>query len=156
MRAIVAFMGVFLTTAMATGAVAASEQAGQPTASPSIFVQPNSVQPHFAEPSFSQLSQVVGVTDGNLAALALAHGDYPTAARRLKAQSPDGINDPARLINLGNAYAGMGRYAKAREIYTSARYAPDTMLVLADGSEASSRDIADKALGRMGLIFASR
>lgn len=156
MRAIVAFMGFVLTGAMATGAVAAPEQADRSTLSTSIFVQPNSAPPHFSEPSFSQLSQVVGVTDGNLAAPALAQGDFRAAAKRLKAKSPDGINDPARLINLGNAYAGMGRFAKAREIYTSARYAPDTMLVLANGSEASSRDIADRALDRMGVTLASR
>lgn len=155
MRAIVAFMGFVLTGAMATGAVAASEQAGRSAMSTPIFVQPNAAS-SYSEPSFSQLTQVVGVTDGNLAAMALAQGDFRAAAKRLKAKSPDGINDPARLINLGNAYAGMGRYAKAREIYTSARYAPDTMLVLANGSEASSRDIADRALGRMGVTFASR
>jgi hypothetical protein len=133
MRAIVAFAGFVLVGALATVAVAAPEQAGS-----------------------GQSSQVVGVTDGGLAASSLTQGAYRVAATRLKAKSPDAINDPARLINLGNAYAGMGRYAKARDAYMSARYAPDMMLVLADGSEASSRDIAGKALGRLGTSLAAR
>ena len=148
MRAIVAFTGFVLAGALATGAVAAPEQA--------ISNQPISVQGNAIHSRSIQPSQIVGVTDGGLAATALMQGEFRAAAARLKVKTPDGINDPARLINLGNAYAGMGRYAKAREIYNSARYAPDTMLVLADGSEAFSRDIANKALGRLGTNFAAR
>ncbi|WP_336970859.1 tetratricopeptide repeat protein [Sphingobium aromaticiconvertens] len=153
MRAIVAFTGFVLAGALATGAVAAPEQAGSDQASfhQSISVKANAIHARSIQPS-----QIVGVTDGGLAATALMQGDFRGAATRLKAKSPDAINDPARLINLGNAYAGMGRYAKAHEIYTSARYAPDTMLVLADGSEAFSRDIARRALGRLGTNFAAR
>lgn len=103
-----------------------------------------------------QGAPVVGVTDGGLAAASLATRDYRQAAARLKEKSPDAINDPARLINLGNAYAGMGRYDKAKAAYISARYAPDTMLLLADGSEASSRDVAYKAMTRLGTSFAAR
>lgn len=142
MRAIVAFTGFVLAGALATGAIAA----------PDLTVSARSNAAH----NSAEASSVVGVTDGGLAAKALMQGEFRAAATRLKAKSPDAINDPARLINLGNAYAGMGRYAKAREIYNSARYAPDTMLVLADGSEAFSRDIANKALGRLGTNFAAR
>lgn len=148
MRAIVAFSGFVLAGALATGAVAAPEQV---SFEQSISVQANAIPSRSIQPS-----QIVGVTDGGLAAKALAQGDFRAAATRLKAKSPDAINDPARLINLGNAYAGMGRYAKAREIYRSARYAPDMLLVLADGSESSSRDIANKALGRLGVSYAAR
>src|SRR3546814_14508827 len=70
------------------------------------------------------------------------------SVKRLSLIAPDAANDPARLINLGNAYAGLGRMNDAREAYKSARYAPEGMLVLADGSEASSRDIARKAMRR--------
>lgn len=143
MRAIVAFTGFVLAGALATGAVAA----------PDLTV---SARSNAAHTTSAEASSVVGVTDGGLAAEALARGEYRAAATRLKAKSPDAINDPARLINLGNAYAGMGRYAKAREIYKTARFAPDMMLVLADGSEAYSRDIANKALGRLGTNFAAR
>ncbi len=103
-----------------------------------------------------QSAPVAGVTDEGLAAASLITRDYRQAAERLKKKSPDTINDPARLINLGNAYAGMGRYDKAKAAYISARYAPDTMLLLADGSEASSRDVAHRAMARLGTSFAAR
>ena len=99
---------------------------------------------------------VVGVTDGTLAAAPLMAHDYARAARRLAAARPDAANDPARLINLGNAYAGMGRMADAREAYRSARFAPDSLLVLANGREASSRDVARLALSRLEKSYAMR
>ena len=83
---------------------------------------------------------VVGVPDGRLAAPALIARDYEKAARRLAPMWPEGANDPARLINLGNAYAGLGRMKDAREAYRSARFAPESTLLLANGEAASSRD----------------
>lgn len=99
---------------------------------------------------------VVGVTDGGLAASSLLARDYATAAHRLGAPRPDAANDPARLINLGNAYVGLGRMKDAREAYRSARFAPESMLVLANGEESSSRDVARKALGRIEASYAMR
>lgn len=99
---------------------------------------------------------VVGVPDGGLAATSLMAKDYDKAARRLAAPRPDAANDPARLINLGNAYAGLGRMADAREAYRSARFAPETLLVLANGEEGSSRDVARRALGRLEASYAMR
>lgn len=99
---------------------------------------------------------VVGVPDGQLAAGSLVAGDFSRAARRLEVVRPDAANDPARLINLGNAYAGMGRMKAAHDAYKAARFAPDTQLVTADGNEASSRDIARRALGRLGTQYAMR
>jgi hypothetical protein len=99
---------------------------------------------------------VLGVPDGNLAAKALVARDYDAAARKLQAMWPDGANDAARLINLGNAYAGMGRMTAAREAYRSARFAPETTLALADGSEESSRAIAQRALNRLNPSYAMR
>lgn len=99
---------------------------------------------------------VVGVPDGGLAAASLMTHDYAGAARRLAAPRPDAANDPARLINLGNAYAGMGRIADAHEAYRSARFAPDCLIVLANGREAFSRDVARQALGRLETSYAMR
>lgn len=99
---------------------------------------------------------VVGVTDGGLATTSLMAKDYEKAARRLSAPRPDAANDPARLINLGNAYAGLGRMADAREAYRSARFAPETTLQLANGEEGSSRDVARRALGRLETSYAMR
>lgn len=98
----------------------------------------------------------VGLPDGRLAASALSDGDYGRAARRLTAVRPDAANDAGRLINLGNAYAGLGRMADARDAYMAARYAPDVMLVLADGSESSSRNVARKAMDRLQASYAMR
>ncbi|WHO37482.1 tetratricopeptide repeat protein [Sphingobium sp. AP49] len=98
----------------------------------------------------------VGLPDGRLAAAALSQGDFARAERRLTAVRPDAANDAARLINLGNAYAGLGRMVDARNAYQAARYAPEAMLVLADGSEASSRDIAIKAMDRLQASYAMR
>ena len=99
---------------------------------------------------------VIGVPDGGLAAKALLAGDFSKAVSKLQPMRVDGANDPARLINLGNAYAGVGRMADAREAYRSARFAPDTMLVLANGTEESSRDVAVRALGRLNPHYAMR
>lgn len=99
---------------------------------------------------------VVGTTDGGLAASSLLTKDYEAAARRLSTPRPDEANDPARLINLGNAYAGLGRAKDAREAYRSARFAPEMTLVLANGEESSSRVVARRALGRVEASYAMR
>ncbi|WP_176590474.1 tetratricopeptide repeat protein [Sphingobium sp. EM0848] len=99
---------------------------------------------------------VVGVPDGRLAAGALVSGDYAHAARRLEEVRPDAANDPARLINLGNAYAGMGKVKAAHAAYKAARFAPDSLLVTADGKESFSRDIARRAMGRLETQYAMR
>jgi len=96
------------------------------------------------------------VPDAGLAASALLAHDFDKAARKLQAVWPDTINDPARLINLGNAYAGMGRTSDAREAYAAVSRVPDMMLVLADGSEESSRSIAQRAAGRLNTSYAMR
>lgn len=99
---------------------------------------------------------VVGVPDGGLAAASLMSRDYENAARRLAAPRPDEANDPARLINLGNAYAGLGRMQDAHKAYRSARFAPEMTLTLANGQESSSRDIARVAIGRLETSYAMR
>ena len=99
---------------------------------------------------------VVGAPDGTLAAKALQAGRFEDAQRKLAAMPVYGENDPARLINLGNAYAGMGRMAQAREAYRSARFAPEVTLVLANGNEESSRDVAVRALSRLNPSYAMR
>ncbi|WP_375285032.1 tetratricopeptide repeat protein [Sphingobium yanoikuyae] len=99
---------------------------------------------------------VLGVPDGNLAAKALMSGQFAAALDRLEPMWPDGANDPARLINLGNAYAGAGRMMQAREAYRSARFAPEMTLVLANGNEESSRAVARRAMSRLSPSYASR
>jgi Flp pilus assembly protein TadD len=99
---------------------------------------------------------VVGVPDGRLAAKAISAGNFEAARRKLEPMRVYGENDPARLINLGNAYAGLGRMEQAREAYRAARSAPELTLVLANGAEESSRDVAKRALGRLNPAYAMR
>ncbi|MDO7836123.1 tetratricopeptide repeat protein [Sphingobium sp. HBC34] len=99
---------------------------------------------------------VVGVPDSSLAAKALSAGRFEDARRKLAAMPVYGENDPARLINLGNAYAGLGRMGQAREAYRAARFAPEVTLVLANGAEESSRDVALRALDRLNPRYAMR
>ncbi|WP_420145662.1 tetratricopeptide repeat protein [Sphingobium sp.] len=99
---------------------------------------------------------VVGAPDGTLAANALSAGRFEDAKRKLASMPVYGENDPARLINLGNAYAGLGKMAQAREAYRAARSAPEVTLVLANGDEESSRDVAVRALGRLNPSYAMR
>ncbi|MDI1294349.1 MAG: tetratricopeptide repeat protein [bacterium] len=133
----VAILGLALIAAAPAAAFAASDHAGS------------------ALPDSAQVSEV-GLPDGRLASAALSSGQFARAATRLTVVRPDAANDPARLINLGNAYVGLGRIADARAAYMAARYAPDAMLVLADGSEASSRDVARRAMGRIEASYAMR
>ncbi len=100
--------------------------------------------------------QEVGLPNGRLAAAALSSGDFAKAERRLTVVRPDAANDPARIINLGNAYAGLGRLADAHREYTNALYAPDSMLVLANGEEESFRAIARRALRKLEANYAMK
>lgn len=99
---------------------------------------------------------VVGVSDRGLASAALASGDYQAAARRLEGLRSDFADDPARLINLGNAYAGMGKVKAARHAYKAAGFAPDTILITADGQQSSSRELAQRAMSRLQTAYAMR
>ncbi len=99
---------------------------------------------------------VMAIPERGVAASALMARDYERAARHLQAVWPDNINDPARLINLGNAYAGMGRMADARKAYKAVSHVPDMVLVLANGTEESSRSIASRAARRIEASYAMR
>ncbi|MET0370148.1 MAG: tetratricopeptide repeat protein [Sphingobium sp.] len=94
--------------------------------------------------------------EAQLSAGALATGHFERAARQLNAVPTGGVNDAARLINLGNAYAGLGKTSDARQAYLAAQRAPEAVLQTADGSEGSSRAIARRAMDRLEVSFAMR
>ena len=99
----------------------------------------------------------VGYAPGSLGVSAILSGDYSAAAERLNSLEGATKRDPARLINLGNAYAGMGRTYDAERAYRKAMKSMPVDLLLADGSVASSRDIAMEALSRLPrTTYASR
>ena len=66
-------------------------------------------------------------------------------------------NDPAFLLNLGQAYARTGRVAEARELFRKvARKRQDVDLVLADGRVINSKLAASQALATVQVGLASR
>jgi len=101
------------------------------------------------------VSAKTGDSDLRPVATALMTGNYVEAETRIAADPASG-QDPAMLINLGNAYAGMGRRADAQLAYRAALGIPDEDLDLADGSVRSSHQVAASALRQLGVGFASR
>ena len=66
-------------------------------------------------------------------------------------------NDPARLINLGQAYARTGRTAEAAQLFLTAMESRDQIdLILADGKVMNSREAAKQALAKLQSRVASR
>lgn len=110
----------------------------------------------FATPAMSENSVEQGYKPGSLGVSAIVSGEYAAAITQLSAMDGVTKNDPARLINLGNAYAGLGRYREAARAYSKAIKSADVNLVLANGSEASSRSIARQALQRLPSSIAMR
>ncbi len=95
--------------------------------------------------------------DLKIVASALLGGDYAGAEKRIGTIGLTDSNDPAMLINLGNAYAGMGRRADAQLAYRAALKAGNQMdLDMADGSVRSSREVALDGLRQLGVDIAKR
>lgn len=88
---------------------------------------------------------------------AIAVGNYVGAEAMIARLSREDRMDGALLINLGNAYAGMGRRADAEIAYQAAINAdPDMELDLADGSVRSVREVANDGLRFLGVSYAGR
>ncbi len=81
---------------------------------------------------------------------ALANGQYRQAVAELRQGSLDEVNDPARLINLGTAYARLGDFANASDAFRRAMYSDVRYdLELTDGSVVDSRYAARLALAKL-------
>jgi cytochrome c-type biogenesis protein CcmH/NrfG len=77
----------------------------------------------------------------------MANGRTEQAIASLEAKLLAEPNDPAVLINLGTAYARMGRTARAEEAFQAAlKSSTFYQLELADGSWSDSRQAARLAL----------
>ncbi len=80
----------------------------------------------------------------------LRSGDTAAAVRHLEECRDIEANDPARLINLGTAYAQQGRFAEAEGMFRAAIASEERYrLELADGSWVDSREAARVALSRL-------
>ena len=99
----------------------------------------------------------IGYSQGSLGYDALIAGDNSRAIAQIMANERVNRNDPARLINLGQAYARTGRTAEAAQLFTTAMESRDQIdLILADGKVMNSREAAKQALAKLQSRVASR
>lgn len=103
----------------------------------------------------------IGYESGSLGYAALLKGNYPVALEQMQAAekqvSSAARRDPARLINMGLAYAKMGDLALARSHYQAAIDAERSFdVILSDGRVMDSRVAARHALRRLDQGYASR
>lgn len=108
-------------------------------------------------PALAQDSGEIGYAKGALGYDALVAGDNEIALQQLEAAVRVDANDPARLINLGQVYARMGRTGDAARMFMTAMQSDRNFdLVLANGDVVNSRDAADQALQNLNSRFAGR
>lgn len=118
--------------------------------------------PGFAQPVQNRAAaSEIGYEAGTLGYAALLQGNYPAALDQMRAAekqvSPAARRDPARLINMGLAYAKMGDAESARSHYQAAINAPASFdIILSDGRVMDSRVAARHALRRLDQDYARR
>lgn len=99
----------------------------------------------------------IGYSKGSLGYEALISGQTLQAISQLQDAKAELGDDPARLINLGSAYARVGEYEQARRMFKAAANGPDSFdLVLADGRVMNSRDAARLAMSSLDSRYAGR
>ena len=94
---------------------------------------------------------------GSIGYEALMRGDNERAVSQIMANEQVSKHDPAKLLNLGLAYARMGMTGKASGYFKAAmqsRYSVD--LVLADGRVMNSKDAAREAYANLQTRVATR
>ena len=99
----------------------------------------------------------IGYSRGSLGYDALIAGDNDRAIAQIMANEKVSRNDPARLINLGQAYARTGRTSEAAQLFVTAIESRDQIdLILADGTVMNSKEAAKQALAKLQSRIASR
>ena len=88
-------------------------------------------------------------TEVDVAYEELRDGNTAAAIRQLEDPRVSDRDDPARLINLGTAYAREGRMAEAEAMFRAAMKSDQRWLELADGRWLDSRAVAQLALARL-------
>ena len=88
--------------------------------------------------------------DAELSAAKIARGETTTAIASLEIERQASPDDPALLINLGIAYAHIGKEEKAREMFDAALKSDQQIeLETADGNATDSRRLARKAMAML-------
>lgn len=107
--------------------------------------------------ALAQPSGEIGYEKDALGYEALVAGDNELALQQLQASERDYAKDPARLINLGQAYARLGRMGDAARMFMAALNSDRSFdLVLANGEVIDSRDAAGLALQNLNERIARR
>ena len=84
-------------------------------------------------------------------------GDNERAISQILTSAQVSKHDPAKLLNLGRAYARMGQTDKAAEYFKAAMQARESVdLVLADGRVMNSKVAAREAFANLQMRVASR
>ena len=108
---------------------------------------------HAQSPSTTEISY----PQGSIGYEALMQGDNDRAILQILTNERVSQNDPAKLINLGQAYARTGRTTEAAVLFKAAiQSREDLDLVLADGRVMSSKEAARQALARLQTRVATR
>lgn len=95
--------------------------------------------------------------NGSIGYEALVRGDNERAVSQILESEQVSRHDPAKLLNLGRAYARMGRMDEASAMFAAAMQSRDNVdLVLADGRVMNSRDAARKAYASLQTRIATR
>ncbi len=94
---------------------------------------------------------------GSIGYEALVTGDNARAVSQILASAQVSRHDPAKLLNLGHAYARLGRMDEASALFTVVMQSRDSVdLVLADGRVMNSKEAARKAYARLQPRLATR
>ena len=94
---------------------------------------------------------------GSIGYEALVKGDNERAVSQILTSAQVSRHDPAKLLNLGSAYARMGRIAEASAMFATVMQSRDSVdLVLADGRVMNSKDAARKAYTGLQMRIATR
>ena len=105
---------------------------------------------HAAAPAAARNLSADGVTVLPVAFDEMQTGRTDAAIAKLQADNDLSARDPSRLINLGSAYARLGRHAEAAAMFRAAITSPIRYdLELANGAYMDSRWAARTALARL-------
>jgi tetratricopeptide (TPR) repeat protein len=94
---------------------------------------------------------------GSIGYEALMRGDNERAVAQILASEQVSKHDPAKLLNLGRAYARMGQTEQAAGYFKAAMQARESVdLVLADGRVMNSKVAARKSFANLQTRVATR
>jgi tetratricopeptide (TPR) repeat protein len=99
----------------------------------------------------------IGYPKGSIGYDALVSGDNERAIAQILSSNQVSRHDPAKQINLGQAYARTGRTSEAVKLFNAAlRNRDEIDLILADGRVMNSKEAARQALAGLQSRIATR